>query len=151
MTVFDVVSSDGTTIELVDNTVTLNLTTEAGVVLEVGETGAEVVGAAAVGPPGPRGATGVDGAPGTPGAPGAPGTPGAPGSDGGTYRHVQGTPSAVWTIVHDLGFFPGGITVVDSSGGLHDGLVEYVDSNTIRISFFAAGAPAAFSGEAYIS
>lgn len=148
MTILDVVSSEGTTIELVDNTVTLDVTHVAGVTLEVGETVAEIIGAAAVGPPGPRGITGPAGAD---GADGAPGPQGAPGLDGGAYRHVQGVPSAVWTITHNLGFNPGGIAVVDSSGSLHDGFVEYVDSNTIRISFFVAGAPAAFSGEAYIS
>lgn len=67
------------------------------------------------------------------------------------YRHVQGAPAAVWTITHNLGYFPGGIIVKDSGGDLHEGRVEHLDSNTIRVSFFASGAPVAFSGEAYIS
>lgn len=67
------------------------------------------------------------------------------------YRHVQGVPASVWTINHNLGFFPGGIMVRDSSGDLHEGQIEYLDINTVRISFFAAGVPASFSGEAFIS
>jgi hypothetical protein len=67
------------------------------------------------------------------------------------YRHVQGVPAAVWTITHNLGYFPGGVTVKDSAGDLHEGRITYIDMNTISISFFAGGNPAAFSGEAYLS
>lgn len=79
------------------------------------------------------------------------GPEGPPGPPGDTYRHVQGAPAAVWTIAHNLGYYPGGITVRDSGGDIHIGRVEYVDENNVVISFFVAGAPAAFSGEAFIS
>lgn len=67
------------------------------------------------------------------------------------YRHVQGTPASIWTVQHNLGYFPGGISVRDSGGDIRVGRVEYVDRNTVEISFFAGGAPAAFSGEAFLS
>jgi len=67
------------------------------------------------------------------------------------YRHVQGAPAAVWTVQHNLGYFPGGIAVRDSAGQIRVGRVDYVDRNTVTISFFKAGTPVAFSGEAFIS
>lgn len=83
------------------------------------------------------------------------GIQGPPGIHGDEYvpfwRHVQGLPSAVWEINHNLGYYPGGIVVRDSSGGLHEGQVEYLDINNITISFFVAGLPASFSGEADVS
>lgn len=68
-----------------------------------------------------------------------------------SYRHVQGSPSSVWHIAHNLGYFPGGILVKDSAGDIHEGRVSYIDINTLDISFFAGGVPVAFSGEAYLS
>jgi hypothetical protein len=106
------------------------------------------------GPPGPSGPAGPRGEPGTIGVDGEPGTVGPmgpPGPSGGTYRHVQGVSSAVWTITHNLGFHPGGVAVRDSGGDLHEGQIEYLDTNTIRVSFFVAGEPAGFAGEAFIS
>src|SRR4029079_8657398 len=94
----------------------IDLDTVAGVVVEVdtdtvevvlgGGQYVQVVGTNAVGPPGPGGADGATGAAGPAGA------DGADGLDGGSYRHVQGVPSAVWTIVHHLGVNPGGVSVV---------------------------------------
>lgn len=79
------------------------------------------------------------------------GPPGPPGPVGGAYRHVQGQPAPVWEIAHNLGYFPGGIAARDSGGELREGYVEYLDSNSVRISFYVAGSPVAFSGEAFIS
>jgi len=68
-----------------------------------------------------------------------------------SHRHVQGTSASVWTVVHNLGYYPAGIQVRDSGGDYHDGRVEYPDINTVIISFFVSGVPAAFSGEAFLS
>jgi hypothetical protein len=97
------------------------------------------------GPQGPPGEQGPEGPPGPQGAPGPQGDP------GGQHHHVQGTPASIWVINHDLGFNPGGIVVVDSGGDTHEGLVEYLDVNTVRITFLVAGVPAGFSGHAYLS
>jgi hypothetical protein len=94
------------------------------------------VGVGAMGPPGPQGPQGDQG---------------PPGAIGGTYRHVQGTPASTWIVNHNLDYYPGGIAVRDSGGDLHEGYVEYLDINTLQISFFVAGAPVAFSGEAFVS
>jgi hypothetical protein len=67
------------------------------------------------------------------------------------YLHFQGVPAAVWTINHDLGFFPGGVTVVDSGGGVQIGRVDYINTNTLTVSFFVGGNPVAFSGSAFLS
>jgi len=116
------------------------------------------------GPPGTQGIPGPQGLRGFPGEEGPEGPAGPQGEQGEQglqgpsgqsgavyYRHVQGVPSAVWVIPHGFGFNPGGISVVDTSGDQHDGKIEYLDINTVRISFYAAGGPASFSGEAYIS
>lgn len=60
-------------------------------------------------------------------------------------RFVRDTPSAVWTLVHGLGFWPN-VTVVDSAGSSVEGEITYVDRHTIRVEFSAA-----FAGEAYLS
>ena len=65
---------------------------------------------------------------------------------GGSYRHTQGTPSTTWTIDHNLGYEPGGVSVVDSSGTIVTGTVTYISVNQIVVSFTSA-----FGGKAYIS
>jgi hypothetical protein len=62
-----------------------------------------------------------------------------------SYRHVQTVSSAVWTIAHNLGFYPN-VSVVDSSGREVIGEINYVSMNTVQITFSAA-----FGGEAYLS
>ena len=62
-----------------------------------------------------------------------------------TYTHTQGVPLDVWTINHNLGFFPN-VTVVDSTGEQVEGEVDYVDSNSVVVSFSGG-----FSGMAYLS
>lgn len=87
--------------------------------------------------------------PGPPGGPGPPGEDGPPGPPGPTptisYVHDQITPALVWTIVHNLGFFPN-ISVVDSGGNEVEGVVRYIDQNTVEVTFTAA-----FGGKAYLS
>jgi len=50
------------------------------------------------------------------GDPGPPGPPGPPGDGSAFYKHTQNTPSATWTIIHNLNFEPQ--TQVFSSGGV---------------------------------
>ena len=61
-----------------------------------------------------------------------------------SYTHTQATPSAVWTINHNLGFNP--ISVVLDSGGTQcEGAVSYPTTNQMVITFTGA-----FAGVAYI-
>jgi hypothetical protein len=76
---------------------------------------------------------------------GAVGPPGPPGPGGASYRHIQNTPAAVWTIVHGLGFWPN-VTTVDTAHTVVEGSTAYSDVNTVVITF---SAPVA--GEAYLS
>ena len=76
---------------------------------------------------------------------GSPGATGATGPVGGTYDYVQGTPAAVWTIVHNLGYRPQ-VSVVDSANSIVEGDYSYPDSNTMVLTFSSA-----FSGVAYLS
>src|SRR4051794_35319013 len=62
-----------------------------------------------------------------------------------TYVFTQGSPSASWTITHNLGYYPA-VTVVDSSGNEVEGSVQYLSINQVRVTFSAA-----FSGSAYLS
>ena len=62
-----------------------------------------------------------------------------------SYRHIQTVPSAVWTIPHNLGFYPN-VSVVDSTGREVVGEITYVNMNTVQLTFSAA-----FGGEAYLS
>jgi hypothetical protein len=80
------------------------------------------------------------------GPPGPEGPQGPSGAAASNFTHSQATPSAVWEIVHGMGAYPGGITVIDSSGRLVEGDITYLDANTIRLDFTTA-----FSGTARIS
>lgn len=61
------------------------------------------------------------------------------------YQHIQGTSSAVWTITHNLNFYPN-VTTMDSAGAVCEGEIEYLNRNTVRVTFSSP-----FSGEAYLS
>lgn len=61
------------------------------------------------------------------------------------YTHKQAQAAKVWTIKHSLGKRPA-VTVVDSAGTVVIGEVEYIDDNTVRLTFCAA-----FSGTAYFN
>ena len=65
---------------------------------------------------------------------------------GGKYTHTQGSPATTWTINHDLGYEPGGVSIVDSGGTMVTGTVSYASVNQIVVSFTSA-----FGGKAYIS
>ena len=61
------------------------------------------------------------------------------------YVHVQNTPSASWTASHNLGKKPA-VVVVDSADEVVYGEIEYIDDNTITLTFVGA-----FSGKAYFN
>lgn len=61
------------------------------------------------------------------------------------YVHTQSTPSATWTINHNLGRNPS-VTVVDSSEKVVFGDITYVTDNQLTVSFSAA-----FGGKAYLN
>jgi len=84
-----------------------------------------VVKVANVGPAGPTGPAGVG---------------------GGNYTHIQSTPSTTWTVVHNLGYHPGGVSVVDSAGTKVYGDITHSTVNQLVINFSAG-----FSGKAYLS
>jgi hypothetical protein len=77
----------------------------------------------------------------------SPGPQGAPGTfNPGLifYVHTQASPSAVWTINHNLGGQPTAV-VLDSAGTQCEGTFSYPSSNQMVITFTAA-----FSGTAYV-
>lgn len=61
------------------------------------------------------------------------------------YVFNQSTELTDWTIEHNLGKFPSGVTIVDSAGSVIEGAIQYLTNNSIKISFNYA-----FSGKAYI-
>lgn len=82
-----------------------------------------------VGPTGPQGQQGVQGPPGPTLA----------------YTHTQNVSSTIWEITHNLGIFPQ-VSAVEFGGANIVGDVEYVDANTIRVTFTTS-----VSGRAYLS
>ena len=88
-------------------------------------------------------ASGIGGARGPQGIQG----PMGPAADIGAiaYHFTQNTSSAVWTITHNLNFYPN-VTTMDSSGSIVEGEIEHLNRNTLRVTFLAA-----FSGQAYLS
>lgn len=79
------------------------------------------------------------------GATGATGATGPAGVSGGQYTHTQNTPSATWTIPHNLAFNPNA-TVIDSAGTAVEGSYVFTDINNLTITFSAS-----FAGYAYLS
>lgn len=65
------------------------------------------------------------------------GPPGPPGSAGSGYvRHEQTTPAAVVDIAHNLGRWPGAVTLTSLDGSITyvEYGVQHLDLNTVRIS-----------------
>lgn len=62
-----------------------------------------------------------------------------------SYIHDQQTVSDSWFIQHNLDFYPN-IVVKDSAGSTVEGDIEYIDHNSLRVTFSSA-----FSGMAYLS
>lgn len=71
---------------------------------------------------------------------------GPAGSAPQAYTHPQLVASAVWTIVHGLGYRPAGVQVFDSANMEWIGEVLHLDDNTLQITFNVA-----FGGTAYLS
>ena len=61
------------------------------------------------------------------------------------FTFTQGTPATTWTITHNLGKFPS-VSVVDTADTQVYGDVEYIDDNSLRVTFSAA-----FGGKAYLN
>jgi hypothetical protein len=81
------------------------------------------------------------------GAVGPQGPPGPVGPSAPTLRFVfdQAVPSSFWTINHSLGGFPS-VAVVDSANTVVYGMIEYVDSTQVTVTFSAP-----FSGKAFLT
>jgi hypothetical protein len=73
------------------------------------------------------------------------GPTGPKGDSGGFFTYTQASPSANWSIQHDLGYNPH-VVVVDSAGTQVEGSVTWIDLNSLTVQFSAA-----FSGVAYLS
>lgn len=108
----------------------------------VAEDKVKIVTLARKGDPGPIGPTGPPGDT----VVGPQGPPGQDGVDADLHHtHVQNSPSASWTVIHNLNKYPT-VTVVDSGNSIVMGQINYLDSNTIVINFTAP-----FSGKAYVN
>lgn len=70
---------------------------------------------------------------------------GPTGSGDLSFQYAQGVASAIWLITHNLGKYPS-VTVVDSAGEQVEGGIEFIDANSLRITFSAA-----FTGKAYLN
>jgi hypothetical protein len=56
---------------------------------------------------------------------------------GGAYTQCFDSPLAVWTVTHNLSKFPS-VTVVDTNNNLVVGNVNYINNNSIQITFSTA-------------
>ena len=70
---------------------------------------------------------------------------GIDGASDKTFVFNQITPSDNWLITHGLNKFPS-VSVVDSGGTAVIGNVDYIDENTVRVSFNGS-----FSGKAFMN
>ncbi len=61
------------------------------------------------------------------------------------YTHTQTGAASVWTVNHNLDKFPS-VMVSDSGNNVVIGDIEYIDANTLTISFTAS-----FSGYAFLN
>jgi hypothetical protein len=84
-------------------------------------------------------------------APGPQGEAGVSGIQSGeiaelvSYRHLQGSAATVWTVNHNLNFYPN-VTVYDSANSMVEGTVSHTNATTLSITFSAA-----ISGKAHLS
>jgi hypothetical protein len=88
---------------------------------------------ASSGPQGPKGETGAAGANGTNGI------------NGGNFTFEQQTPSASWSITHNLGYRPA-VTVQDYGKIILEGELNHITANNLTVKFSEA-----ISGYAYLS
>lgn len=99
-----------------------------------------------MGPIGLTGSTGSPGPTGPTGSTGPTGPTGPTGATGGQYTHDQAVAEAVWTVVHNLGYKPGGVYVEDSAGTDIVGEVVHDSNNQLTLTFTSG-----FAGKAYLS
>ncbi len=69
----------------------------------------------------------------------------APGQGDLNFTFTQLTATAIWNITHNLGKFPS-VSVADSAGSLVIGQVDYIDENSLILTFISA-----FAGVAYLN
>ena len=62
-----------------------------------------------------------------------------------TFEFTKATPSATWTIQHNMGKFPS-VVVVNNNNVVMYGNITYIDTNNLTINFSAG-----FSGKAYLN
>lgn len=75
-----------------------------------------------------------------------PGFQGAPGTGGDAHEvFTQSVPASTWAITHSLGKKPA-VTIIDSSGSVCIGDVQYTSTSALTITFTAA-----FSGSALLN
>ena len=63
-----------------------------------------------------------------------------------SFTFTQSSSSAEWTIAHNLGYRPGGVSIVDSAENVVFGDIVHSSDNQLVINFSSA-----FTGKAYIS
>jgi len=63
-----------------------------------------------------------------------------------SYTHVQSSPAETWTIVHNRGANPAGVTAFDADGNQVEGVIAYTNTNLMTITFSTA-----ISGEVVLS
>lgn len=73
------------------------------------------------------------------------GVKGDKGDPGGIYIHEQASPSATWTVNHNLNIYPVP-QIVDSAGNTVEGDITYVSANTLTVKFSSA-----FAGKIYLA
>jgi hypothetical protein len=145
----NIVDINLTVTEEADNSVTVSQANNSITALQT--TNSVTVGTLGLqGPPGSTGATGPAGATGEQGPQGPQGATGAQGAQGTgashtTYTHNQNSASATWNVTHNLNCFPS-VMVVDSAGSVVYGNIEYLDANSLRLTFVAS-----FGGKAYLN
>jgi hypothetical protein len=67
------------------------------------------------------------------------------GNDDKTFVFTQAVPSATWSITHNLNKFPS-VSVVDTANTQAFTIADYIDTNTLTLTFSAA-----FAGKAYLN
>ena len=73
------------------------------------------------------------------------GSSGSGGSGDRTYTFTKLTPDITWRINHNLDKYPS-VTIVDSAGTVVFGDIEYIDRNSLTVTFTAG-----FAGQAYLN
>lgn len=53
------------------------------------------------------------------------------------YLHQQGSPASLWTITHNLGFYPN-VTVIDSANMQVEATVVYLSDAALTVEFSSA-------------